>query len=69
MKMSLFGQPKFCLIFILSKSNDSRSETLLKMPTSSPSMEEFCRDIQKYINFLFNFPKVTQTNFKKMQVS
>ena len=36
--------------FILSKINDFKSETLLKVPPGSPSMEEFSLDIQKYIN-------------------
>ena len=36
--------------FILSKINDFKSETLLKMPPGSPSTEEFSLDIQKYIN-------------------
>ena len=50
---SLFGQPGFCLISILSKKKkkkrerDFQSVALLKMPPSSPSMEEFCLDIQK----------------------
>ena len=42
---------------------------LLKMSTSSPLMEEFCPDIQKYISFLINFTRIARTNFKKMQVS
>ena len=47
---SLFGQPGFCLIFILSKKKrdrDFQSVPLLKMPPSSPSMEELCLDIQE----------------------
>ena len=35
------------LIFILSKNKGFQSGALLKMPTSFPSMEEFCLDIQK----------------------
>ena len=35
------------LIFILSKSEGFQSGTLPKMPTSSLSMEEFCRGTQK----------------------
>ena len=35
------------LIFILSKNNDFLSGVLLKMPPSSPSIEEFDLDIQK----------------------
>ena len=44
---SLLGQPELCLIFILRKNNDFYSGVLLKMPRSSPSMEEFDLDIQK----------------------
>ena len=36
---SLFGQPGFCLIFILSKNNVFQSGTLLKMPPSSSFMK------------------------------
>ena len=44
---SLFGQPELCLIFILSKNNDFQSGVLLRMPPSSPSMEEFDLNTQK----------------------
>ena len=37
---SLFGQPGFCLIFILSKNKVFQSGALLKMPPSSPFMKE-----------------------------
>ena len=47
---SLFGQPEFCLIFILSKNNDFQPGALLKLPPSSTSMEEFGLDIQKKIS-------------------
>ena len=47
---SLFGQLELCLIFILSENKDFHSGVLLKMPTSSPSMEEFDLDIQKEIS-------------------
>ena len=43
---TLFGQLGFCSIFILSKNNDFQSEALLKMPPSSPSIEEFGLDVQ-----------------------
>ena len=43
---SFFGQFGFCLIVILSKSKDFQSDTSLKMPPSSHSMEEFGLDIQ-----------------------
>ena len=49
---SLFRWPSFCLIFILSKNEGFQSRALLKMPPSSPSMEEFGLDIQ---NFNGNF--------------
>ena len=42
-----FGKPELCLIFILSENKDFHSGVLLKMPPSSPSMEEFDLDIQK----------------------
>ena len=38
---SLFGQPGFCLIFILSKNKVFQSGALLKMPPSSLFMKEF----------------------------
>ena len=38
---------KLCLIFILSENKDFHSGVFLKMPPSSPSMEEFDLDIQK----------------------
>ena len=38
---SLFGQPGFCLIFILSKNKVFQSGALLKMPPSSIFMKEF----------------------------
>ena len=63
---SLFGQPGFCLIFILSKKKSFQSEALLKMPPSSPSMEEFGRDKQNKQRFIF--PKIRKTQ-KKLQVS
>ena len=44
---SLFEHPGFCLIFILSKKKHFQSETLLKMPPLSPTIEEFVLDIQK----------------------
>ena len=44
---SLFGQPEFCLIFILNKNNDFQSGALLKMCPSPFSTEEFGLDIQK----------------------
>ena len=43
----LIWQPELCLIFILSENKDFHSGVLLKMPPSSPSMEEFDLDIQK----------------------
>ena len=46
---SLFGQAELCLIFILIK-NVFHSGVLLKMPPSSPSMEEIDLYIQKWIN-------------------
>ena len=43
-----FGQPDFCLIFILSKNNNVfQSGALLKIPPSSLFMEELDLDIQK----------------------
>ena len=65
---SLFGQPEFCLIFILSENKDFHSGVLLKMPPSSPFMEEFDLDIQKYITlkqakaYLFRKNKNTLQN-------
>ena len=47
---SLFGQPELCLIFTLSENKDFHSAVLLKIPPSSPSMEEFDLDIQKQIS-------------------
>ena len=44
---SLFEHPGFCLIFILSKKKHFQSGALLKMPPSSPTIEEFGLDIQK----------------------
>ena len=41
----LFGQ--FCLVFITSKNQGFQSGALLKMPPSSPSMEEFGSDINR----------------------
>ena len=47
---SLFVKPELCLIFILSKNKDFHSGVLLKMPSSSPSIEEFDLDIQREIS-------------------
>ena len=46
------------------KERDFQSVALLKMPPSSPSMEEFCLDIQKYISLKqrLSFPKITKTH-------
>ena len=38
---SMLGEPGFCLIFILSENNIIQSATLLEMPISFPSMENF----------------------------
>ena len=46
---SLFGQPELCLIFILGENKDFRSGVLLKMPPSSPSMEEFDLDTKAVV--------------------
>ena len=63
---SLFGQPGFCLIFILSKNKGFQSKALLKMPPSFLSMEEFGRDKQNKQRLIF--PKIRKTH-KKLQVS
>ena len=39
---SLYQKPGFYLFFILSENKRFQSGTLLIIPTSSPSMEEFC---------------------------
>ena len=44
---SLFGQPEFCLIFILRKNNNFQSGVLLRMAFASLSMEEYGLYIQK----------------------
>ena len=70
--MSLFGQPGFCLTLawvLLSKNKFFQSGTLLKVPTSPPSMADFCRDIQKYTSFLLKFPKITKTHFSDFRDS
>ena len=45
------------LFFILSKNKVFQSGSLLKIPTSFPSMEEFYLDIQKYKSKDFTFQK------------
>ena len=40
---SLFRLAAFCLIFTLSKNKDFRFGDLLKLPPSSPFMNEFCQ--------------------------
>ena len=70
--MSLFGQPGFCLTLawvLLSKNKFFQSGTLLKVPTSPPSMADFCRDIQKYTSFLLKFPKITKIHFSDFRDS
>ena len=47
---SLFGQPGFYLIFILSKKKGFQSGAILKTPPSSPPMKEFTVGIQKQIS-------------------
>ena len=64
---SLFGQPELCLIFTLSKNKDSHSGVLLKMPPSSPSMEEFGLDIQKEISLKQAKAYLCRNNKKTLQ--
>ena len=62
-----FGQPDFCLIFILSKNNNVfQSGALLKIPPSSLFMEELGLDIQKKISLeqRLIFPEVTKRHWK-----
>ena len=64
---SLFGQPELCLIFILRKNKDFHSGVLLKMPPSSPSMEEFDLDIQKKISLKQAKAYLSRNNKNTMQ--
>ena len=66
---SLFGQSELCLIFILSKSNNFQSGILLKMPPSSPSMEEFDLDIQKQTSLKQAKASLTRNNKNTLQNS
>ena len=53
---SFFGQPEFCLIFILlSNNNDFQTVVLLKMFPSSLSIEEF--DLELPLHFFKNQKK------------
>ena len=45
---SLFGQPRFSLIFIFSKNKCFQPEALLKMTSSPTSIQKFGLDIHKF---------------------
>ena len=45
---SLFGVPRFSLIFIFSKNKCFQPEALLKMTPSPTSMQKFSLDIHKF---------------------
>ena len=65
LKMSLFGQPWFCLIFILSKNKGFQPGTLQKMPTSSPFHGRILLRYSETNKYLTYFSKNNKNNLKK----
>ena len=62
---SLFGVPRFSLIFIFSKNKCFQPEALLKMTPSPTSMQKFSLDIHKFkISLKLFFTKATKTQLK-----